>query len=74
MALRLIELILSSDDENVFQEVMKDFKRKKFWYEHGSDNRLLIKIILQAEETEAMLDASFLVHPIRLVFASLTLL
>ena len=57
MALRLIEMTLSREDENVFQEVMKDFKLEKFWYEHGSDNRLLIKIILQAEETEAVLDA-----------------
>ena len=57
MALRLIEMILPEEDEKVFQKVMKDFKLEHFWYEPGSENRFLVKILLQAEETEAVLDA-----------------
>lgn len=57
LALRLIEMILPGEDEKMFQEVIKDFKLKHFWYEPGSENLFLIKILLQAEETEALLDS-----------------
>ena len=56
MALRLIEMILPQEDKIVAYELLKEFKIISVWDEKSSENRLNMKLLVPAEETEAALD------------------
>jgi uncharacterized hydrophobic protein (TIGR00341 family) len=56
MALRLIELILPEDQKKYLQELLKDRQLLGIWYEKLLEDRILVRILLPAEETEALMD------------------
>jgi hypothetical protein len=56
MALRLIELILPEEKSKEVQELIKDYKPLGIWYEKLSENKILVRVLLSTEETEAVLD------------------
>jgi uncharacterized hydrophobic protein (TIGR00341 family) len=56
MALRLIELILPEERSKKVQELIKDYKPLGIWYEKLSENKILVRVLLSTEETEAVLD------------------
>jgi uncharacterized hydrophobic protein (TIGR00341 family) len=56
MALRLIEVFLPVAVETRFDEILKDQKVLGIWKETLSENQILAKILLSAEETETVLD------------------
>lgn len=56
MALRLIELILPEAHSKYVQELLKDHQALGIWYENLSENKILVRVLLSAEETEAMMD------------------
>jgi uncharacterized hydrophobic protein (TIGR00341 family) len=56
MALRLIEVFLPEDQKSRVEEVLKDHKILGSWQEELSEGKILIKLLLPAEETGAILD------------------
>ncbi len=56
MALRLIELILPEEKSKEIQELIKDQNPIGIWYEKLLEDKILVKILLTTEETEAALD------------------
>jgi hypothetical protein len=56
MALRLIELFLPEDHSKFVQELLKDHHALGIWYEKLSEGKILVRVLLSAEETEAMMD------------------
>jgi uncharacterized hydrophobic protein (TIGR00341 family) len=56
MALRLIEIFLPVDEKDRIQELLKDHKILGSWQEGLSEGKILIKLLLPAEETGAVLD------------------
>jgi uncharacterized hydrophobic protein (TIGR00341 family) len=56
MALRLIELILPEEKSKGVQELIKDQKPLGIWYEKLSEDKILVRVLLTTEETEAVLD------------------
>lgn len=56
MALRLIEVFLPAEEKNRFQELLKDHEILGNWQEGLSEGQILIKLLLPAEKTGAVLD------------------
>ncbi len=56
MALRLIEIFLPADQKNRVQEILKDRHILGTWQEGSPEGKVLIKLLLPAEETGAVLD------------------
>lgn len=56
MALRLIEIILPEERSTEVQEAIKDRNPLGVWHQALSHNRVLVKVLLSTEETEATLD------------------
>jgi uncharacterized hydrophobic protein (TIGR00341 family) len=56
MALRLIELFLPKDQKDRVQELLKNHKVLGSWQQELSEGKILIKLLLPAEETGAVLD------------------
>ncbi len=56
MALRLIEVFLPKDQKDRVQELLKDHKVLGSWQEGLSEDKILMKLLLPAEETGAVLD------------------
>jgi uncharacterized hydrophobic protein (TIGR00341 family) len=56
MALRLIEVFLPEDQKDRVQELLKNHKVLGSWQEELSEGKILIKLLLPAEETGAVLD------------------
>ncbi|MDO8938321.1 MAG: TIGR00341 family protein [Methylicorpusculum sp.] len=56
MALRLIEIILTEQDGLEVQELLKDYKVLEHRQVKLSDKEVLVRILLDAEQTEAVLD------------------
>jgi len=57
MALRLLEIILPEENMEAFRKLIKDEQSiVGFWQEHSAEDNLLVKIMLPAEKTEAVLD------------------
>jgi uncharacterized hydrophobic protein (TIGR00341 family) len=56
MALRLIELILPKEDSKEVQVLLKDHVALGVWHEKLSEDKILVRVLLSAEESEAMLD------------------
>ena len=56
MGLRLIEVFLAEDQRNRVQEVLKEQKVLGSWEQRLLEGKILIKLLLPAEETGAVLD------------------
>jgi uncharacterized hydrophobic protein (TIGR00341 family) len=56
MALRLIELILPEDQSKYVQELLKDHQALGIWHERLLDEKILVRILLPAEQTEKVMD------------------
>jgi len=56
MALRLIEVFLPVEERDRIQDTLKDHKILGSWQEGLSEGKILIKLLLPAEETGAVLD------------------
>jgi uncharacterized hydrophobic protein (TIGR00341 family) len=56
MALRLIELILPEEKSKEIQELIKDQNPIDIWYEKLLEDKILVRVLLTTEETEAVLD------------------
>ena len=56
MALRLIELILPEDQSKYVQDLLKDYQAVGIWYENLLENKILVRVLLQAEHTEKVMD------------------
>jgi uncharacterized hydrophobic protein (TIGR00341 family) len=56
MALRLIELILPEHQSNYVQDLLKDYHAVGIWYEKLLENKILVRVLLQAEQTEKVMD------------------
>jgi uncharacterized hydrophobic protein (TIGR00341 family) len=56
MALRLIELIIPEDQSKYVQELLKDYQEVGVWYENLLENKILVRVLLQAEHTEKVMD------------------
>ena len=56
MALRLIELILPEDQSKYVQDLLKDYQAVGIWYEKLLENKILVRVLLQAEHTEKVMD------------------
>ena len=56
MALRLIEIFLPVDEKDRVREALKDYKVLGTWQQELSEDKILIKLLLPAEETGAVLD------------------
>jgi uncharacterized hydrophobic protein (TIGR00341 family) len=56
MALRLIELILPTQHQGEIQELLLEHQTIGIWEEQLSQNKVFIRILSQAEKTEAILD------------------
>jgi len=56
MALRLIEIFLPVDEKDRIQKLLKDHKVLGSWQQELSEGKILIKLLLPAEETGAVLD------------------
>jgi uncharacterized hydrophobic protein (TIGR00341 family) len=57
MAHRLIEMVIPADSKNIVVDLLKEHPVKNVWYDRLSDNQMLVRILLSAEETGAVLDA-----------------
>ena len=57
MALRLIELILPAGNEELIAQVVEDMDIEEIWHLRVSDDRVMSKILIPSEESEALLDA-----------------
>ena len=57
MALRLIELILPAGNEELIAQVVEDMDIEEIWHLRVSDDRVMSKILISSEESEALLDA-----------------
>ncbi len=56
MALRLIELIVSEDiGKHVFR-YLEDYDHQGIWYQDLNDGKVLVRVLLEAEEAERVLD------------------
>ncbi len=56
MALRLIEIVLPNENSDNVQGLLKEQQLLSIWYEELSEGHTLVKILLLAEKTEAVLD------------------
>jgi uncharacterized hydrophobic protein (TIGR00341 family) len=56
MALRLIEIVLPDENSEGVQGLLKEQQLLGIWYERLSEGQTLVKILLLAEKTEAVLD------------------
>lgn len=56
MALRLVEVMLPQTHENVIDQLLADEGRKGAWQMEVDGERLLTRILVRAEEAEALLD------------------
>ncbi len=56
MALRLIEVFLPADEKTRFDQILKDHKILGSWQEGLAEGKILIKLLLPAEETGEVLD------------------
>jgi len=56
MALRLIELILPEDQSKYVQELLKDHQALGIWHERLLEDKILVRVLLQAEQTEKVMD------------------
>jgi uncharacterized hydrophobic protein (TIGR00341 family) len=56
MALRLVEMTIPEHLEEAAQHVLDEHSWDGFWQQKNSQNRILVKFILPAEETETVLD------------------
>ncbi len=56
MALRLIQVFLPKTEKDQVQEILKDHKVLGIWQEGVSENQVLVRILLFAEDTETVLD------------------
>lgn len=56
MALRLIELILPEKRSGELQELIEDWKPLGVWHQALQEDKILVRILLSTEETEATLD------------------
>lgn len=56
MALRLIEIVLPDENSKGVQGLLKEQQLSGIWYEGLSEGKTLVKILLLAEKTEAVLD------------------
>jgi uncharacterized hydrophobic protein (TIGR00341 family) len=56
MALRLIEMVIPEANSGGIGELLKEHPVSGIWHEKMSEDQMLIKILLLAEETEAVLD------------------
>ena len=56
MALRLVELFLPKDQKDRVQKLLKNHKVLGSWQEELTEGKILIKLLLPAEETGAVLD------------------
>ncbi|MEJ2697866.1 MAG: TIGR00341 family protein, partial [Candidatus Sulfobium sp.] len=54
--LRLIELVLPERRCGELQELIKDWKSLGIWHQELSDDKVLVRVLLSMEETEATLD------------------
>ena len=57
MALRLIEMVLPEARWEETQELVKERSTLGIWHVRFAENQMLVKVLLPAEETEAVLDA-----------------
>jgi uncharacterized hydrophobic protein (TIGR00341 family) len=57
MALRLVEMTVSAQHKDVVRDILGKHAWEDFWQEKSSHNKILVKFILPAEDTEAVLDA-----------------
>ena len=56
MALRLIEIFLPDDQKGRVQEVLKEHRVLGIWQQELSEGKIIVRLLLQAEETRAVLD------------------
>jgi uncharacterized hydrophobic protein (TIGR00341 family) len=56
MALRLIELILPEDQSKYVQDLLKDYNAVGIWHEKLLENKILVRVLLPAEQTEEVMD------------------
>jgi len=56
MALRLIELILPEDQSKYVQELLKDHQALGIWHERLLEDKILVRVLLPAEQTEKVMD------------------
>jgi uncharacterized hydrophobic protein (TIGR00341 family) len=56
MSLRLLEIILPETDSNHVRELIKEESVIGFWQEEESESGLLVKMLLDASQTERILD------------------
>lgn len=56
MALRLIEIHLPKEQTTNIQELLKDHEVLGIWHETIAENQILVKVLLDAGETEPILD------------------
>jgi len=56
MALRLIEIFLPDDQKGRVQEVLKDHRVLGSWQQELSEGKIIVRLLLEAEETGAVLD------------------
>ncbi|HWP91913.1 MAG TPA: hypothetical protein VNN20_06935 [Thermodesulfobacteriota bacterium] len=57
MALRLIEMFLPAEENlDRVQDLLKDHPALGIWQENLSENHSLIKVLIDAEETEEVID------------------
>ena len=57
MALRLIELILPGGNEELIAQMVEDMDIEELWHLRMSDDRVMSRILISSEESEALLDA-----------------
>lgn len=56
MSLRLIELILPEDQSKHVQELLKDYQAVGIWHEKLLEDKILVRVLLPAEQTEKAMD------------------
>jgi uncharacterized hydrophobic protein (TIGR00341 family) len=56
MALRLIELIVSEDIGKHVSRYLEDYDHQGIWYQDLNDGNVLVRVLIEAEEAERVLD------------------
>jgi uncharacterized hydrophobic protein (TIGR00341 family) len=57
MSLRLVEIVLPEDVEKDIEGLLAELQVLRVWHEKGPNKRIFMKLLIPAEETEAVLDA-----------------
>jgi uncharacterized hydrophobic protein (TIGR00341 family) len=57
MALRIVEIVIDPGNEENVKEAVKDLEVQDIWFSRPSDDKLSIRILVKADQTEKLIDA-----------------